>query len=278
MYFLKFPPFLLIALVALIGFSCNSSDDDSDPAVADTSIVLEVSEVNQKFEDLDNLTLAVLENVGLGARKSNTISGDLCASTIVTTSQEEKTIVIDFGDGCTSPKGVNRKGKILIKYSGALLIPGANIVTTFDGYEVNGYKIEGTRIITNTKLDIIQSKVTLSVNIENGKVTFPEGGFVTILSEQVREITLTNSGYEANITGTAGGNGIDGSPYTASIADALKITQNCIESGVYNPISGLIEFMYKGFSMSLDYGTGECDKDATIFYPGPGGIKNITFD
>jgi hypothetical protein len=273
---MKFPSFVLIAVLAFIGLSCSSSDDDSDPAVADPSIVLEVSEVNQKFEDLDNLTLAVLEDSGLGARKSTTISGDLCASTIVTTSQEEKTIVIDFGDGCTSPNGINRKGKIIIKYSGALLIPGANIVTTFDGYEVNGYKIEGTRTITNTKLDIIQSKVTLSVSIEDGKVTLPEGGFVTVNSEQVREITLTNTGYEANISGTASGNSKDGNPYTASITDALKITQSCLESGVYSPVSGIIEFTYKGFSMSLDYGTGACDKDATITYPG--GVKNITLD
>lgn len=276
MNFMKSPPFLLITLIALIGFSCGSNDDDSDPVIADTSIVLEVSEANQKFEDLDNLTLAVLENVGLGARKSNTAAGDLCASTTITTNQEEKTIVIDFGDGCTSPNGINRKGKILIKYSGPLLISGANIVTTFEGYEVNGYQIEGTRTITNTKLDIILSKVILAVTIEDGKVTFPEGGFITISSDEIREITLGNSGYEASITGTGTGVSKDGSPYTVTITDALKITQSCIESGVYNPISGLIEFTYKGVSMSLDYGTGDCDKAATITYPG--GVKNITFD
>lgn len=274
-HFKKFSPFL-IALITLIGFSCSSNDDNDDPLVADTSIVLEVSEVNQKFEDLDNLTLAVLENSGLGARKTNTFAGDLCASTEITTNQQEKTIVIDFGDGCTSPNGINRKGKILLKYSGSLLIPGASIVTTFEGYEVNGFKIEGTRTITNTKLDIILSRIILGVTIENGKVTFPDGGFVTLISDQVREITLGNSGYEASITGTASGNSIDGNPYTATITDELKITQSCIESGVFNPISGLIEFTYKGVSMSLDYGTGDCDKAATITYPG--GVKNITFD
>ena len=271
---MKFHPILLIALISFLGFSCGSDDDE--PAVADTSIVVDVSEVNQKFEDLDNLTLAVLEESGLGARKTETSSPDFCASTEFTKDDASKTITIDFGDGCVSPNGVSRKGKVIIKYSGNLLIPGANIVTTFDGYEVNGYKVEGTRTLTNTGINIITSTITIAVKIENGKITWPDGGFVTISSDEVRQITLGNSGYEASITGTASGNSRDGKPYSASITDALSLTQSCIESGVYTPSSGLIEFTYLGVKMTLDYGTGSCDKTATLTYPG--GVKELTFD
>lgn len=273
--FVKFPPFLLIALSAFIGFSCSSGDDD-DPVVADTTIATEFSEVNQKFEDLDNLTLAVLEESGLGARKTETNSPDFCASTEFVMDEANKTIVIDFGDGCVSPNGVSRKGKIMIKYSGNLLFPSANIVTTFDGYEVNGYKIEGTRTLTNIGLDLVSSTVTIAVKIENGKITWPDGGFVTINSNEVREVKLGSSGYEATITGTASGNSKEGSGYTAELTEALKLSQSCIESGVYNPTSGLIEFTYKSVKMTLDYGTGTCDNSATISYPG--GVKEITFD
>ncbi|WP_296698916.1 hypothetical protein [Algoriphagus sp.] len=272
---LKFLPFLLIALSAIIGFSC-SSKDDNDPVVVDTSIIVEISDVNQKIEDLDNLTLSALEDLGLSSRKSNIAYGDYCSSVVIIKDQEIKTISIDFGNGCVSPNGVNRKGKILIKYSGALLVPGANIETTFEGYEVNGYKIEGTRTITNTKLDIFANSITLAVKIENGKVTFPDGGFVTINTTEERIVTLTSTGYEGSITGTASGNSKDGKAFTSTIIDPLEITQSCIESGVYNPTSGQIEFTYIGIKMTLDYGTGACDKDATITYPG--GVKNITFD
>lgn len=273
-HFTKFHSLLFFALIGLIGFSCNSEDDS--PAEADTSIVVEVSQVNQKFEDLDNLTLAVLESTGLGARKSNTTAGDFCASTEVTTNSEQKLITVDFGAGCESPNGVTRKGKFTIAYSGNLLVPGANIVTTFDGYEVNGYKIEGTRTITNTKLDIFTSTITLAVKIENGKVTFPDGKFVTINTDEIREITLGSAGYEAKLTGTASGRSLEGNDYTATVTESLIISQSCLESGIYSPSSGQIQFTYKGASMTLDYGSGECDKAGTITYPG--GTKDITFD
>ncbi len=273
--FIKSPSLLLFALIAFIGFSCNSDNND-DPLVADTSIAVDVSEVNKKFEDLDNLTLAILEDSGLGARKTETTAPDFCATTEFTMDEATKTIVIDFGDGCVSPKGVSRKGKIILKYSGNLLIPGSNIVSTFDGYEVNGFKVEGTRTLTNIGLDIFSSTITVAVKIENGKITWPEGGFVTLNSNEVRVVTLGNTGYEASISGTASGNGRDGSSYTATIIEELELTQSCIESGVYIPISGLIEFNYKGVKMTLDYGTGACDKTATITYPG--GVKEITFD
>lgn len=272
----KIPSFLLIFLLGSIGFSCGSDDDNEDPVTADTSIVVEVSAVNQKFEDLDNLTLSALEDSGLGARRTTTTSGDFCASTEIVTNEDEKTISIDFGEGCVSPNGITRKGKIMMQYSGTWLAQGAQIVTTFDGYEVNGYKIEGVRTITNTKLDIFSSTITLAVKIEDGKVTFPDGGFVTIDADEVREITLTDSGYEGKITGTASGNSLNGSPYTALITEALRITQECLESGIYNPSSGVIEFTYKNVALSLDYGDGECDKEGTISYPG--GEKSITFD
>lgn len=270
----KFYSLLFLAILGLIGFSCSSDDDE--PVEADTTIVNEVSQVNQKFEDLDNLTLAVLEESGLGARKSSTAAGDFCATTEVSTNSEQKTIIVDFGGGCVSPNGVSRKGRFNITYSGNLLVPGANIVTTFEDYEVNGYKIEGTRTITNTKLDIFTSTITLAVKIENGKVTFPDGKFVTINTDEIREITLGNSGYEAKLTGTATGKSLEGNDFNATVMEDLIITQTCLESGIYSPSSGQIQFTYKGASMTLDYGSGACDRDGTITYPG--GTKDITFD
>ncbi|EAZ81588.2 hypothetical protein [Algoriphagus machipongonensis] len=275
-YTLKNVTFLMLAMLAVIGFSCSSDDNDKDPVEADTSIVVDVSEVNQKFEDLDNLTLAILENSGLGARKTTSFSGDFCATTEFDYQDDQKTIIVDFGDGCVSPNGISRKGKIKLVYSGSLLIPGATIVTTFEGYEVNGYKVEGTRTLTNVGLNIITQTVTIAVKVENGKITWPDGGVVSINSDQERVIVLEDTGYDATISGTLSGTSKDGSPFSATITDNLKITQSCVESGVYNPISGLIDFTYKNVKMTLDYGTGDCDKKATVTYPG--GVKEINFD
>lgn len=131
-----------------------------------------------------------------------------------------KKIIVDFGAGCTSPNGVVRKGKILLSYTGSnFLFPGTSIVTTFEGYEVNGLKIQGTRTITNGGIDLLNSKVTLNVKIENGLITWPDNQTVTYSSTQVRQVSLGSSGYEVSVTGTASGKSREGFDYTATVLE-----------------------------------------------------------
>ena len=81
-----------------------------------------------------------------------------------------KKIIIDFGTGCTSAEGVVRKGKVLLTYSGNLAFPGSTIITSFEGYEVNVLKLEGTRVLTNTGINLATSTITMTVKVENGNV------------------------------------------------------------------------------------------------------------
>src|SRR5690606_2653011 len=141
---------------------------------------------------------------------------------IVTQDEAAKLITVDFGDGCTTAGGVTRKGKVMIAYTGNLLFPEAKITTTFDGYEVNDLKVEGTRILTNKGVSLENNTVNLEVTIQSGKVTWPDATFVTMASEQERTIKLTGQGgYEASITGTATGISRGGFDYTSSVTEDL---------------------------------------------------------
>lgn len=270
------PSLLLLMIVSIMVFSsCDSNDSEPVP---DLSIVEEDAEVKIAFEDLDNLTLTVLSNSGLSARTAVDIpAGNICDGAIVTIDESTKSIKVNFGDGCTNSNGVTRKGIINLKYTGNLLLTGAKITTTFEGYEVNGYKVEGTRTITNKGVDIESNTITLEVKIANGKVTWPDASFVTITSDQVREITLGTQGeYEASITGTASGTSRYGYLYTTSVTEPLIYKKSCIESGVFAPISGILKLQFRDIEVSVDYGDGACDKNATIFYPN--GSKQVILD
>jgi hypothetical protein len=196
---------------------------------------------------------------------------------VVTHDESAKKITVDFGSGCTSPNGVTRKGKVFLSYSGTnFLFPGSSIVTTFDGYEVNGLKVQGTRTITNAGIDLINSKVTLNVKIENGVITWPDNSSVTYSSNQVRQVTLGSAGYEVSATGTASGISRKGFEYTATVTESLIIKEDCARTGVYVPSSGVLSFTFLGITASVDYGSGTCDKVVVVTYPG--GTKELTLD
>jgi len=266
-------PFLVLG--AMLFSSCNSDDT---PAVPDLSVVEEDTEVNMTFEDLDNLTLTVLGNARLSARTLVSIpAGTLCDGALVDIDEATKKITVDFGDGCTSINGTIRKGIINLSYTGNLLFTGAKITTTFDGYEVNGLKVEGTRTMTNKGVDLETNTVKLEVKIQDGKVTWPDATYVTLTSNQMRDINFgAQGGYEAAVKGTAAGISRGGFAYTSSITDAVRYTKSCIESGVTVPLSGIVVFQFRGIEASVDYGDGACDKMATFFYPN--GSKPVTLD
>lgn len=255
----------------------SSCDSDSDPlSEPDLSMVNDDLEMNQAFEDLDFLTISTLESNGLGARTLAQANDDLCSTAKVIKDLVAKKITIDFGAGCTSPNGIIRKGKIFLAYSGNLLFPGSTIITTFEGYEVNGLKIEGTRTLTNLAINPTTKTVTLAVKIQTGKVTWPDNTFVTFVSDQVRTLKLGDLGYEISVTGTASGKTRGGFDYSSLTSTALNIKQTCVESGVYIPTIGILQFTVSSTLFSIDYGNGTCDKLITLTYPG--GTKDVTLD
>ena len=261
---------MIFGSILLVSCKEDEAPLNPDPAIAtfEDEVV-----VNAAYEDLDNVTLDVMQSSGLGLRTTGMTA--LCSGATVNHDLNNKKITVNFGTGCTGPQGNIRKGKIILTYSGTnFLFPGTSIVTTFESYEVNGYKIEGKRTMTNTGVDLATSTITVGVKVENGKVTWPNNSFVTFNSDQVRKLKLGNNGYEASITGTASGKSRENKDYSLVITEALVIKQECVQTGVYVPGKGILELTYQGITISADYGAGNCDKKILITYPG--GSKEIT--
>lgn len=267
--------YFAVLAASLLLFSACDSDNDPIPE-PDLSMVHSDVELNQAFEDLDFMTLSVLQSSGVGARTVGTANDDLCSTAIITTDAQAKKIIVDFGAGCTSSNGVERKGKILLAYTGNLLFPGATVITTFEGYEVNGLKLEGIRTLVNTAINLATSTITLGMKIQEGKVTWPDNKFVTFISDQVRSIQLGAQSYEIKVTGTASGINREGLEYSSLTTTPLVITQTCVQSGVYIPTTGILQFSNEGMQISIDYGSGTCDKIVTLTYPG--GVKEVILD
>lgn len=177
-----------------------------------------------------------------------------------------KTITIDFGEiGCEGPEGNVRTGKIIIVISGRHHTDGSVKSVSFENFTVNGFKVEGTKTITNMgRRD--NGNMYWKIVVEGAKITSPEG--LTFQWESVRErewvsgedtpFFIRDDVYE--ITGYTNGVNRFQKEFSVTVHTPLVVKMNCrfiVQGSVLIQIEGRP-------SAILDYGKGACDNIATI--------------
>ena len=260
----------------LIGFSaCKKTDTDANATKEEIETTIELSTdqavSDNLTEDANDIFLEAATDNGLTGQKPETTTettGILgCASvTITPLIGFPKSIVINFGTGCTSANGITRKGKIFITLSDSLRKSGSIAVLTFDGYFVNGYKKEGTITWTNTSDAAVKG---WQRKVENGKITAPTGKYW--LHSDIKNVVQTD-GYNTprnflddafSITGSSSVTNANGVTRTSNITAALQKKTIC-----ENISKGKIELKGPKHTAVIDYGNGECDRVATISIDG----------
>jgi hypothetical protein len=180
-------------------------------------------------------------------------------------------VVLDFGTGCLARDGHYRKGKIIHVYTNRLIIPNAVVETAFDGFYFDSIKVEGTMRIKNTTELTVGPRY--QINVTNGKLTKPNGNFISWNSEKVRtqlEGVLTPAPIDDafKITGAARGQVKRDTTlvgWNATIVEPLVRRNNCrwIVQGTVRTVR---ENATTGtrFVGLINYGTGTCDNAATV--------------
>ena len=267
---------LLIAFAAVtLTLGTTSCQKNVELATDETKTTFELSGdmaiADNLSEDAnDVLSEAAVQNNFAGSRIDATVQTTnilSCATvTVSPASGFPKNIVIDFGAGCTSPNGVFRKGKIKVTISDSLRKSGSTSVMTFDGYYVNGFKIEGTLTWTNTSTATTKS---WQRKWENGKVTAADGRFW--LHSGIKNVEQTAGASTPNnllddvfsITGTHSVTNAAGKTRTATVLEALQKKTIC-----ENIDKGKVKIEGPNHFAVINFGDGTCDKIATISIDG----------
>ncbi len=243
------------ALVALV--SCRKEKEEA----VDNTVARDNSTSEVYFNDL----LKVVDDV---ANSTEGIRGDGlgCIDELtVDTESSPMTMMIDFGsDNCVGSDGRIRKGKIYVTFTGRYRDEGTVITITPDNYSVNGYLIEGQKVVTNLGPDE-NGHLHFSVNV-NGTLTAPGGAYTTQWSAQrVRTwlegsetYTIWDDVYE--ITGSGSGTNRFGAAYTILIVSPLRIEIGCpwIVSG------GIRISPQQAAVRTLNFGSGDCNEGFTV--------------
>ncbi|MFT3825111.1 MAG: hypothetical protein QM731_14400 [Chitinophagaceae bacterium] len=253
-----------IATLLLCTFFACKKDETKTPTAEDQATTLELAASAGGsaaiYDDVFDVVMQEGENGSIaGARE------EACATVTITpkdTVSFPKTMVVDFGAGCVSSNGITRKGKFTATISGKLHKTGTTVTVTFDGYYVNGYKVEGTYSITNNST---ANGSSFTTSTTGGKITSPLGSYYNYsgthtLTQTAGAGTLSFEDDVFSLTGSSKSSTSAGKSLDVTITSPLVKKMSC-----KNIVSGVQSFTYLQFiSGTLDYGDGTCDNKAVL--------------
>ena len=262
--------------------STPTTTEDATETAATVEATTQDAETEEQFDDVFNITASmnssqVGEDLGVGSNVSGLYSLGRTPDTLtpcftITVVPNiphvfPKTVTIDFGTGCLGRDGKYRKGKIVSIYTNPMVVPGAKVSTTFVGFYVDSFKIEGTHITENTSVNNMQG---WRVSVIDGKVTNTNTNKWRKWNSVKDVLQIEGNGTPAfplddvyRITGGSTGSNSAGHSWSANIVDPLikKFTCRWI-------VKGTVRLMRDGRYALLDYGNGDCDNEAIIYING----------
>ncbi len=263
---------LLITITAFTFVSCDKEQERSpvistveDDAIADVIF-------DDIFAEVESAIGVMEGSLYGGAKKSEEVI--VCKTITVEHPNDStiwpRTITIDYGEGCTGPNGVVRKGEIVIVVNmGRFWLEGFSRTITFVDFYLDDFKVEGTKVISNEG-ENDNDNIVFSVSLTGGKVIAPDGREITREVARQREwVAGSNTPWfrfddEYMVTGQATGTDRKERAFTRTINSPLHLKLACRWI-----VAGSVLFETEDLPDALlDYGDGTCDRNATVTVDG----------
>jgi hypothetical protein len=267
----------------MVTFSCKKEKEEEELEVNNETTTAQDNAISQNmFDDVKKVVEETANDEG-NTSKAGYFFGTCAAVTIVPawidSTTWPKTMTIDFGPtNCTGNDGLNRRGKIIVTLTDRYRNAGSKLIVNPQNYFVNDHQIEGTKTLTNNGRNG-SNNLTFTVQVTNGKITFPTGGYTTWNSTRTNEWIAgdTTSWFTHGLSGlcddvyliTGSANGINrlGLAYTVNITSPLRKEICCRWI-----VSGMLDIIPSGLptrSVNYDPGnTGNCDAIASVTIAG----------
>ncbi len=274
---------LAIAAIAFATvFSSCKKDKKNEPEEkdTDTSAAADQAFASSSVNDMTSIADEAGTTYTVSSFKVASPDGMLATScatlTIDTVSSATRTITVNFGTtNCPCNDGRNRRGSLVITFTGHYRDSGMVKTVTPVNYFVDDYQITGTKTITNKGHNAAHHLVyEVSANLQ---IIKPNGGGTIVWnSTRQREWTAGESTPQWNddmysITGNASGTNANGNTFTSVITTTL--VRNMALGCRRHFVSGVIDHTPAGKpTRTLNYGNGACDDLATVT------INGITYN
>lgn len=258
---------LILTAAMIIVQSCKKEEDKKTSPPANTAKSATDNALAENiYNNVKDWSDEAMAGATLKSVLTDTVYMGTCVLATLDTIASAWVLTIDFGpSNCECKDGKFRRGKIFATFTGPYWYPGTVITYTFDDYFVDDNQVLGTKIVTNKGLNT--SNHPWWETTENGSVIKANnGGTITWISTRQLEWTegfdtpfeWWNDVYQ--LTGEAHGVNSAGANYQYNITTPLKKKLNCEWI-----VSGVLTLQVTGLPLiTMDYGTGSCDNNATI--------------
>jgi hypothetical protein len=270
----QFSGLFFISLLVFAGWSCTK-DQDGNISQTDIALAKDEAYVDAVYDELDNLAMTevkTLDENGYSESALKSTFSDVCYTVTVDhpdSTTFPKVITIDFGDGCSTVFNgdtITRSGQIILTITNRWFVPQAQHVMTFNNFYYNGAKVEGTRTITNEGLNN-KLRLLISIELENGKITFSNDTFITRNASHMWEWALHMNPFNDTIfvTGTASGKNVLGENYVRTITNPLVMVPCSQTPYRYGIVDGSIDVQnsVRG-NFTIDYSGDGCSHEVII--------------
>jgi len=258
---------MLLTAASLTLTSCKKEEEDSDTSAASDNALAEST-----FQDATNIAdeagSGSLNNYRLGEDEGSLLSTCATVTRDSANHSDPDTITVDFGaTNCMCADGRNRRGKIIITYTGTYRSPGSSWTIGFDNYFVNDNQVTGTKTVTNNGPNTA-GHLVYAINVNGSIILANNGGTISWTSTRQREWTAGESTPQWNddmysITGSANGTNANGNTFTVQITSPL--IRNMALGCRRHFVQGTFELTPQNKpTRTVDFGSGACDDLATV--------------
>ncbi len=261
--------FLMFAAISFAFTACNEDNDDATD-VADENVLTseDLTSIEDLVFDAEDEIEEILEN-GLTAEGEIEVREDECPTRTVVPADGTfpRTVTIDYGENCTSPRGREKSGQIVVEQSAPLNEPGATRMITFVDYFVDGANLQGSTVKTNNGMD------------ENGNPSYSRTRNLTIVYPNGERASWEASYTVTQIAGAATPRHIDDVFATTGFSSGTNREGNAFSAEILEPIikarrcpwiiNGIRQISRNNNTATIDFGFGgeDCDNRAQITLP-----------
>jgi len=247
--------------------SCSDDQDTTENNVAeDTTEILAAAEIDEMDAVLGDLIIDSFETFETNSTDRNAQPSSLpeCVTVTITAQQNFRELLIDFGsEGCLIGDHLLR-GQIQVSYNRNPEAQEVVINYTLIDFFFNARSVEATRtILRQLSNDNGNPMFTHNLDIT---VTWPNGVSASRSGTKVREwVEGFGSGVFSDnvfeVTGDWTTTFVNGNTHSYEVIEPLRREVVCIYF-----VSGSFSVERTNFGGIFDYGSGECDNEATFTF------------
>ncbi|MES2567985.1 MAG: hypothetical protein V4565_14015 [Bacteroidota bacterium] len=262
---------LALAAIVSAGLFSSCKKKEKEEKDSDTAGAADQSFASSTENDMTSISDEASKTYSVSSFRTSDANGILatsCATITLDTLAAAKTITVNFGTtNCLCNDGRNRRGSIIISFTGKYRDSLTVITVAPQNYFVNDNQVTGSKTITNKGHNAAHHLVyEINANIQIIKAS--GAGTISWQANRQREWITGENTMQWNddiysITGTASGSTSNGNSFSSNITSPL--IRNMSFGCRRHFTQGTLEHTPGGKATRyIDFGNGACDDQATV--------------